>query len=183
MLVLLLTACNSTQSKMVSDSTNAKVDSLLTLATSHLTMHQNDLKKDEIAEELLTEALSYNSSSIDVLIQRGAARINLLRFQDALSDFEKVLTLDPENSTALTNTALCYNHLKEFDKAITYAEKSIQYNANIGYTYYVLSDSYLYKNDIDNLCKSLKLAAEYNYKPALNRMGLYCKTNFKNLKF
>jgi len=47
-------------------------------------------------------------------------------FQQAANIFESILKLNPNNSLMLMNTAKCYEQLKDIDKALEYAEKSVE---------------------------------------------------------
>ena len=47
-------------------------------------------------------------------------------FQQAVNIFEAILKLNPNNSLMLMNTAKCYEQLKNNDKALEYAEKSVE---------------------------------------------------------
>lgn len=183
-LLLIGVACNSHPSTTaISAKKQQKADSLFQLASTQITQNQNELKDDPLALKYLDEAIQLNPHKIDFYLNRGAAKINLLMYQEAISDFEVVLAKDSTNVNALLNTGLCYNHLKNYNQGIAYATKAIKQNDQLGYAYYVRSDGYLYLNDIDKLCKDLEAAMKRNYQPAIQRMSMYCNKNIKHLKF
>jgi len=47
-------------------------------------------------------------------------------FQQAATIFERLLEFNPNNSLMLMNVAKCYEQLKDNDKALEYAEKSVE---------------------------------------------------------
>jgi len=181
-IILMLLACNPIHDK-VNNKNNQAADSLFHLATSLITTNAQEPKDDPRALMYLNKAIKLNPNESNYHLNRGAAKINLLLFEEAISDFKFVLEKDASNVNALINIAMCYNHIGAYDQAIVYSSKAINLNDNMGYAYYVRSDSYLYKNDYDNLCKDLDASFKRNYTPAANRISNYCNKKIKHLTF
>lgn len=58
-------------------------------------------------------------SNINFINNRGLIRKNMGNYKDAISDFEWALTMEPGDVTILTNIAICYSKLKNYEKALT----------------------------------------------------------------
>jgi len=66
----------------------------------------------------------------------GDSPENLKTGQQAISAFEKVLNLDPKNTTALASIGQIYYNMKDFEKAKDYQRKRIQFEPNNPEPYY-----------------------------------------------
>lgn len=158
-------------------------DSLYKKAVPFITKNQLHQKDDELAFDLLNRAVILDPSNMAYRLDRAAVKINLLLFEEAIDDLEKVLRRDSNNVFALLNVALCYNHLEMYDRSLEYSTKAIQIHPSFGYAYFIRSDSHLYKNELDKMCSDLNKAFQYKYAPAANRISRYCNQKIKNFTF
>jgi tetratricopeptide (TPR) repeat protein/cellulose biosynthesis protein BcsQ len=62
---------------------------------------------------------------MEAYIDRGYASIKIKKYKEAIDDFNKVLIAKPDDIATLNGLANVYRHLKEYDKAIEYNEKSL----------------------------------------------------------
>lgn len=180
--IMVLYSCGKKHAEVSNDNI-AKADSLYNKASLLITKNQLHQKDDELAFDLLNQAIELNPINVNYNLNRAAVKINLLMFESAIEDLEIVLRSDPKNILALLNVALCNNHLKQYEKSMIYSTRAIDINPSYGYAYYIRSDSHLYQNQMDDMCDDLDKAWRYKYAPAANRISQYCNKNIKKLTF
>lgn len=61
------------------------------------------------------DALSLDPTSVKALYRRGQALLSLGEIENALSDFERVRSLEPENKAALNQIAICKQKIKNYE--------------------------------------------------------------------
>ena len=71
------------------------------------------------AETDCTEAIALDPTYIKAFLRRGAARLGLKKYSDALNDFQQVLKLEPNNKQARTEVEhiqrVCsFSHINSF---------------------------------------------------------------------
>ena len=82
-------------------------------------------KYDEIGQyekgiEILNQAIEKEPEYLGAYINRGAYKSSLKRYDDAISDYQKVLDLDPENTLATYNIGNSYRLSGNLKKAKEY---------------------------------------------------------------
>ncbi len=60
------------------------------------------------------------------LVHRGLMYMEAMRLDEAIADFEKALTYNPDDWASYNNLGYCYKHLKQFEKSIEMYEKSLE---------------------------------------------------------
>ena len=81
----------------------------------------------------LEKALEYATRQIHAvencyyLVNRGLIYMNALELEPAIADFEKALTYREDDWPAWNNLGCCYKYLGQFEKAITYYKKAVEY--------------------------------------------------------
>ncbi len=91
-----------------------------------------DQYRDNCDETLVDKALEYSSLDNSMnercwtLVNRGLIYMDAMRLQEAIADFEKALTYQPDDWAAYNNMGCCYQYLGEYEKAIECLEKSIE---------------------------------------------------------
>lgn len=76
------------------------------------------------------EALSLDPNSVKALYRRGLALLTLGEIENALADFQRVNSLEPENKAALNQITICKQKIKNYEteeKARYKNSKSWQY--------------------------------------------------------
>lgn len=126
-LVLVFSCKNKIEPNLTSKQLKT-ADSLYNLATKFITKHPDTLLNDVYALQLLDKAIAINKLNVNYLLDRGAAKINLLMYKQAIFDFDNVITLMPNNERTYLNAALCHNQLQQFDISIAKSTKTIQIN-------------------------------------------------------
>ncbi len=154
----------------------AKADSLYQIAGQ--LMLKNEQPK---ALVLLNKAIQLNPQNANYYLDRGAAKVNLLLYQEGLSDLKEALNRNLINekvyvnmAVAENNIAIEINNLSHLDTAIVYSTKAIQLNNNFGFAYYIRGESFLFKGDTISLCNNLSKALKTGFNEAMPRILKYC---------
>lgn len=177
--LLLVLGCIAPKQKTTSQLTTnnvAKADSLYQIAGQ--LMLKNEQPK---ALVLLNKAIQLNPQNANYYLDRGAAKINLLLYQEGLSDLKEALNRNLINekvyvnmAVAQNNIAIETNNLSHLDTAIVYSTKAIQLNNNFGFAYYIRGESFLFKGDTISLCNNLSKALKTGFNEAMPRILKYC---------
>ena len=87
---------------------------ILTEEGSKLLLRYSEYKK---AEETLTKALKYDKNNFEAYYYRGCARVNAMKYDEAIADFEKAVELKPDYADAYFNLGRTYYMKHDEDKA------------------------------------------------------------------
>lgn len=71
----------------------------------------------EKAEETLTKAIQYDKNNFEAYYYRGCARVNAMRYNDALNDFHKAVEIKSDYADAYFNLGRTYFLMNDQDKA------------------------------------------------------------------
>lgn len=74
----------------------------------------------EEAIENFDKAIKYDAENHEAYFYRGCARYNILQREDALSDYNKTLELNPNYLQAYFNIGLYYRSINDYDMACYY---------------------------------------------------------------
>lgn len=91
-----------------------------------------DLYRDDSDETHFYKAIKYINKEVTIdercysLVCRGLMYMDAMRLEEAIADFEKALTYQPEDWAAYNNMGCCYKYLGEYDKAIECLLKSAE---------------------------------------------------------
>ena len=81
---------------------------------SKMLLRYSEYKK---AEETLTKAIKYDKSNFEAYYYRGCARVNAMKYDEAIADFEKAIELKPDYADAYFNLGKTYFLMNNEDKA------------------------------------------------------------------
>lgn len=81
----------------------------------------------EKAEETLTKAIQYDKNNFEAYYYRGCARVNAMRYNDALADFHKAVEIKPDYADAYFNLGRTYFLMNDQDKACENYKLAAQY--------------------------------------------------------
>lgn len=134
--------------------------------------------KPEVSRRVLNYYLDnvaeLNETIIQDYFERGLARIDSSKFEEAMSDFDKCLVYDPENSDAYLNRGVLFIYSKQFPEALQELDKAEKFDQenpgiffNRGLVYYNLQ---LYPEAIIQLDSCLRL--DNNYTRAYFEKGV-----------
>ena len=91
---------------------------------SKLLQRYSEYKK---AEETLTKAIKYDKSNFEAFYYRGCARLNAMKYDEAIADFEKAIELKPDYADAYFNLGRTYYIMHDEDKACEYYKLAEKY--------------------------------------------------------
>ena len=135
----------------------------------------NAIKKSEkfLAEEspqnaeiILSQLLKINPDNFKAIQLLGMSQYKQNKYEEAKNTFKIALKSSPNNAENHNNIGLCYADLREFNKAIEHAKKSInlnpnelidrskKYDVNKPYVNYLDKDFLSLKKDLINYAKS-----------------------------
>lgn len=128
-----------------------------------------DLYRNDSDEGYFYKAIEYINKEVAIdercysLVCRGLMYMDAMRLAEAIADFEKALTYQPEDWAAYNNMGCCYKYLGEYDKAIQCLEKSAEIVEQTE-----LLKTLPYKNlaDVYEILRQYDKSVEY-YKKAL----------------
>lgn len=86
--------------------------------------------------DLLSEAIAFDPKFKLAIKSRGAAHLRLGNIQDALSDFNRVLDLQPNNARTFHLRGLAHEKAGDYKKAISDLDKAIEINPEYGAAYH-----------------------------------------------
>ena len=81
---------------------------------SKLLLRYSEYKK---AEETLTKAIKYDKNNFEAYYYRGCARVNAMKYDEAIADFEKAIEIKPDYADAYFNLGRTYYMMHDEDKA------------------------------------------------------------------
>ena len=79
------------------------------------------------AEETLTKAIKYDKHNFEAYYYRGCAKVNAMRYNEAIADFEKAIELKPDYADAYFNLGRTYVLLNNEIKACEYYKLAKKY--------------------------------------------------------
>ncbi len=79
------------------------------------------------AEETLTKAIKYDKNNFEAYYFRGCAKVNAMKYHEAIEDFLKAVELKPDYADAYFNLGRTYYMIHEEDKACEYYKLADQY--------------------------------------------------------
>ncbi len=108
--------------------------------------------------------LSKKKSSTKVLahFNSGSAFFENERFQDARTQFDKVLSLDPNNAPALYLLGRCYYALGEKDLALSFLKESLKKDPNYSAPHYFIGLIHYDKREFQDAVFSFNASLKYS---------------------
>lgn len=119
------------------------------------------------AERDVTTAIEHNPFITDAYELRGVTRQNLGKIKEAIEDYDKVLSMLPENRGILFNKALALEELKEYDAAKEAFDELIRKHPRFDSGYLGRAKMYLATKDTTAAINDIDKALEIN-KNAVN---------------
>ena len=79
------------------------------------------------AEETLTKAIKYDKNNFEAYYYRGCAKVNAMKYQEAINDFQKAVELKLDYADAYFNLGRTYYMIHDEDKACEYYKLADHY--------------------------------------------------------
>ena len=135
-----------------------------------------EAKDYSAAIELLNKAVSEEKDNADYLLKRGEAKYLSGKGILAIQDFNKVISIDANNSMAYAFRSAIYVAMKDYKSAIEDCNKALEIDPKNELAYIRMGDSYFSMED-PNYIEAMK---SYNYAINLNEKN---KTALHNRGF
>ena len=103
---------------------NPSKSRLYTEEGSKQLLRYSDFQK---AEETLTKAIKYDKNNFEAYYYRGCAKVNAMKYNEAIADFEKAVELKPDYADAYFNLGRTYILLNNEEKACEYYKLADKY--------------------------------------------------------
>jgi len=158
--------------KVISDPRLTKISQLMAKSA------ESDKEGDgKAAIGYTTKAIQYDSTYADAYFSRGTLELNDLRFDEAIADLDKALTIEPFMEVALTNRAFARIRKYQFKGSRTLSKnKDVEVLAS--------ADKVdMPPADVEKICSDLGKAVLLGDKSDMMREALnnYCHTNMDRL--
>ena len=126
------------------------------------------------SENKLSAGVRTQKGSPDSIYLLGSYYQERGRHGEAISEFKKVVMIDPQHSKAYSRMGVSYDLLGRYDQAIEVYKESLRIDPNIDYVYNNLGYSYLLKGEVDEAVKAFKSAIALNNQKDIyhNNLGL-----------
>ena len=126
------------------------------------------------SENKLSAGVRTQKGSPDSIYLLGSYYQERGRHGEAISEFKKVVMIDPQHGKAYSRMGVSYDLLGRYDQAIEVYKESLRIDPNIDYVYNNLGYSYLLKGEVDEAVKAFKSAIALNNQKDIyhNNLGL-----------
>ena len=81
-------------------------------------------KQPKIAMSLLKKALKVDPKHVEVLYNLGLVQNQLKKYQDAITSFDKILEINPDDAPALNNRAIAMGESGDVNGCLLYTSPS-----------------------------------------------------------
>jgi tetratricopeptide (TPR) repeat protein len=115
---------------------------------------------EEKSKQELLEKINDDPTNIDALTTLGNQYFEATQFDSALICYEKVLTIEAQNSSALYNKALVYYRQRNHEASITAFKQYIQLYPEVGAAHYMVGMNYYERQLYDASFEWFKKAYE-----------------------
>jgi len=151
--------------------------SLFVNAQSGNELYQQALEKMENQEfkeaiELLNDAVTNDKNNTDYLLKRGEAKYRSGKGILAIQDFNKVISIDDQNSMAYAFRSSVFVELKDYKSAIEDCMKALELDAANEMAYIRMGDSYFSMED-PNYIEAMKAYNQAINLNAKNKTALH----------
>jgi tetratricopeptide (TPR) repeat protein len=133
------------------------------------------LEQEDKAVSDLDTAILFNDKKLNYLNLRIELKMRQLSFEEALSDIEKVLSIDASSEAALVNKGIILQERGEIQKSLNLYSTALKINPKNAEALYFRGMIYLQNLMAEKGCQDLELAANIGYKAAIEALKRYCK--------
>ena len=123
--------------------------------------------------------LSSSLDSIQYYLRKGNLKMNLLKYEEALVFFNKVIKIDPENGQAYADRGMAEYHLKDFKSALEDFNSALRINPDYGEVYDLRG---IVKNELGDkvgACEDWNKSYELGYNNAFILIDEFCNEDNK----
>ena len=124
-----------------------------------------DARLSDQAETVYKHMISKNYADSLIYFNLGHLKLSRGKYDEAISNFEYALSLDPENAHAYHNLATVYFNMNDLDPAAEYAQKALEINGKMKEASSLLTIIYGIKGDAENRNKYFHIAVSSGHDP------------------
>ena len=114
----------------------------------------------------------YTQTAEDESIKKGTDLIRHDKFDEAIIEFNKVITVNPKSAAAYYNLGFAYDKKGDLSNAISYFNKAIEIDATLADAYYNRGSAYYKKGNFDNAITDYNKVIEISPASADAHYGL-----------
>ena len=89
----------------------------------------------------------------------GSAYQKLSRYNEAITNYKKAISLNSQEATRYYNIGLCYKAVDSLDNSIIVLKKALELNKDYYECYYEIGESYFLKQEYENAKQYLQTIA------------------------
>ena len=115
---------------------------------------------------------SYAQTSEEETMRKGIDLTRLEKFDEAITEFNKVITANPKSVAAYYNLGFAYDKKGDLANAISYFSKAIEIDATLADAYYNRGSAYYKKGNFDNAITDYNKVIEISPASADAHYGL-----------
>jgi tetratricopeptide (TPR) repeat protein len=123
----------------------------------------------------LDTAIVFNDQKIHYREIRLELNMRSIKFNDALTDIERILHSNPDNEIALLNKGIILQERGEIQNALNLYAKILTIYSQNREARYLRGMIYLQNAMADKGCQDIQLSASLGYKPAMDALSRYCR--------
>ena len=120
----------------------------------------------------LTVCNGYTQTAEDESMKKGTDLIRHDKFDEAITEFNKVITANPKSTAAYYNLGFAYDKKGDLSNAISYFNKAIEIDATLADAYYNRGSAYYKKGNFDNAITDYNKVIEISPASADAHYGL-----------
>jgi tetratricopeptide (TPR) repeat protein len=123
----------------------------------------------------LDTAIVFNDQKIHYREIRIELNMRSIKFNDALTDIERILHSNPDNEIALLNKGIILQERGDIQNALNLYAKILSIYSQNTEARYLRGMIYLQNAMADKGCQDIQLSASLGYKPAMDALNRYCR--------
>lgn len=134
----------------------------------HQLGRQHFIKKEyEAALEAFDYAVIIDEKFVGAYIEKAKTLENLLRFKEAIQNYEITLKLSDPSSVTMLRIGECYEKIDDFNSAVKYFKLTVHEDPLLDKGWIALTDLYFSKNDFQKALKFIKMALKIDEENSL----------------
>lgn len=138
---------------------------------SHAYVRWKDYKDYHGCIDYYSKAIDLHDKEIRPFARRGYCYHKLKKYDEALRDYNRVLSIAPRNGYVLKSRGALYSDLHRFDEAIVDLVRATEINPNDGYTWRTLGYVYYSTEKFDKAFASYQKGAEHGDADSQQSLG------------
>ena len=139
---------------------------------NNLAMSYKNLLQYELAEDLYLKVISKNKEYVNAYVNLGNLKRDLNKFDDAIKLYEDALKISDQNPVIHYSLALAHQGIGNFDKAVSFAKKTLSLDKKFTRADHLISQSNKYSADNEHYIELKKKLDDVSPK-SFEKIDLY----------